>query len=215
MPLQIKTDNIAYLQSAIDLLDSMTIRHLDADNFLHIVKNEPVLQEPFNHPSRNGNLSYTHTMVVSTNGQVIYWQVILPKTYPSFKKIHPNIYVFKLPPEAIAITGPNNISVNDISEYDTMSRLRKQLRIINNNSALKQELFLANINQTDWNMTDATSYPIDHLAQSPLLCEALHYDISNLASDTVGIPKMDRLLFTYLNTLQHLCEFNNILPQNN
>lgn len=214
MPLQIKTDNIAYLQSAIDLLDTMTIHDLEPDEFLHIVKNEPVLQEPFNHPSRNGNLSYTHTMVVSTNGQVIYWHVILPETYPAFKKIDPNIYVFKLPPEVIGTIGRNNISVNDISDYDSMSRLRKQLKIINNNSALKQELFLANINQGDWNITDATSYSIDHLAQSPLLCKALNYDITNLASDTVGIPKMDRLLFTYLNTLQHLCEFNNVLPQN-
>jgi len=215
MPLQIKTDNIAYLQSAIDLLDAMTVQDLEPDEFLHIVKNEPVLQEPFNHPSRNGNLSYTHTMVVSTNGQVIYWHVILPETYPSFKKISPNIYVFKLPPEVIATIGRRNISVNDISDYGSMPRLRKQLRIINNNSALKQELFLANINQGNWNITDATSYSIEHLAQSPLLCKALHYDIANLASDAVGIPKMDRLLFTYLNTLQPLCAFNNVLPQTN
>ena len=215
MPLQIKTDNIVYLQSAIDLLNEMTIRNLQPDKFLDIVTNEPVLQEPFNNPTHDGNFNYTHTMLSATNGQVVYWHVILPETYPAFKKIDPNIYVFKLPPEAIAITGRNNISVNSISEYDAMSRLRKQLKIINPNSALKQELFLANINQTDWNITDATTYPIDHLAQSPLLCKALNYDLTNLASNTVGIPKMDRLLFTYLNTLQHLCEFNNILPQTN
>jgi len=215
MPLQIKTDNIAYLQSAIDLLNEMTVQNLDPSKFLDIVKNEPVLQEPFNNPTHDGNFSYTHTMLSATNEQVVYWHVILPETYPAFKKIDPNIYVFKLPPEVIESIGRRNISVNSISNYDSMSRLRKQLKIINNNSALKQELFLANINQGDWNITDATSYSIDHLAQSPLLCEALHYDISNLASDTVGIPKMDRLLFTYLNTLQHLCEFNNILPQNN
>ena len=212
MPLQTKTDNIVYLQSAIDLLDAMTIRNLQLDKFLDIVKNEPVLQEPFNNPTRNGNFNYTHTMLSATNGQVIYWHVILPKTYPAFKKIHPNIYVFKLPPEAIATIGRKNISVNNISDYDSMSRLRKQLRIINNNSALKQELFLANTNQGNWNITDASSYSIDHLVQSPLLCKALNYDIAQLASDTVGVPRMDRLLFTYLKTLQHLCEFNNILP---
>jgi len=215
MPLQIKTDNIAYLQSAIDLLDAMTVQDLEPDEFLHIVKNEPVLQEPFNHPSRNGNLSYTHTMVVSTNGQVIYWHVILPETYPSFKKISPNIYVFKLPPEVIATIGRRNISVNDISDYGSMPRLRKQLRIINNNSALKQELFLANINQGNWNITDATSYSIEHLAQSPLLCKALLYDTAKISPNIFGIPKMDKLLFTYLNTLQHLCAFNNVLPQTN
>lgn len=212
MPLQTKTDNIVYLQSAIDLLDAMTIRNLQLDKFLDIVKNEPVLQEPFNNPTRDGNFNYTHTMLSATNGQVIYWHVILPKTYPAFKKIDPNIYVFELPPEVIATIGRRNISVNDISDYGSMPRLHKQLRIINNNSALKQELFLANINQGNWNMTDATSYSIDHLAQSPLLCKTLNYDIAHLASDTVGVPRMDRLLFTYLKTLQHLCEFNNILP---
>jgi len=215
MPLEIKTDNIAYLQAAIDLLDAMTVRNLDANKFFDIVKNEPVLKEPFNNPTRNRNFNYNYTMLSAINRQVVYWHVILPEIYPSFKKISPNIYVFKLPPEVIATIGRNNISVNSISEYDTMSRLRKQLKIINRNSALKQELFLANINQGSSNIADATSYSIDHLAQSPLLCEALRYNVTDLASDTVGIPKMDKLLFTYLNTLQHLCAFNNILPQTN
>ena len=215
MPLEIKTDNIAYLQSAIDLLDAMTIRNLELGQFFDIVKNEPVLQEPFNNPTRDGNFNYTHTMLSAFNGQVAYWHVILPETYPSFKKISPNIYVFKLPPKAIASIGCNNISVNDISEYGTMSHLRKQLKIINNNSALKQELFLANINQGISNITDATSYNIDYLAQSPLLCKALLYDTAKISPNIFGIPKMDKLLFTYLNTLQHLCAFNNILPQTN
>lgn len=215
MPLEIKTDNIAHLQAAIDLLDTMTVRNLELGQFLNIVKNEPVLQEPFNNPTRDGNFNYTHTMLSATNGQVVYWHVILPKTYPSFKKINPNIYVFKLPPETVATIGRNNISVNDISDYDNVSHLRKQLRIINNNSALKQELFLANINQGSWNITDATNYSIDHLAQSPLLCKALHYDTAKLSPNIFGIPKIDALLFTYLNTLQHLCAFNNILPQTN
>ena len=215
MPLEIKTDNIAYLQAAIDLLDAMTVRNLDANKFFDIVKNEPVLKEPFNNPTRNRNFNYNYTMLSAINRQVVYWHVILPKTYPSFKKISPNIYVFKLPPEVIATIGRNNISVNDISDYGSMPRLRKQLRTINDNSALKQELFLANINQGSSNIADATSYSIDHLAQSPLLCEALRYNVTDLASDTVGIPKMDKLLFTYLNTLQHLCAFNNILPQTN
>lgn len=215
MPLEIKTDNIAYLQAAIDLLDAMTVQDLELDRFSDVVKNELISQDPFNSPTHDDNFNYTHTMLSATNGQVVYWHASLPKTQPSFKKINSNTYIFKLPPEAIATIGRNNISVNSISQYDTMSRLRKQLRIINNNSALKQELFLANINQGNWNITDATSYSIEHLAQSPLLCKALHYDIANLASDAVGIPKMDRLLFTYLNTLQHLCAFNNVLPQTN
>lgn len=202
MPLEIKTDNITYLQAAIDLLDAMTVQDLELGQFFDIVKNEPVLQEPFNNPPRDGNFNYTHTMLSAINGQVAYWHVILPKTYPSFKKISPNIYVFKLPPEAIASIGRKNISVKDISEYDTLSHLRKQLKIINNNSALKQELFLANINQDSSNIADATGYDINYIAQSPLLCKALGYYI-------------DALFFTYLNTLQHLCAFNNVLPQTN
>lgn len=215
MPLEIKTDNIAHLQAAIDLLDAMTLRNLDLAQFFDIVKNEPVLQEPFNNPTRDGNFNYTHTILSGSSRQVAYWHVILSETYPSFKKISPNIYVFKLPPETVATIGRNNITVNDISDYDDVPHLRKQLKIINNNSALKQELFLANINQDSSNITDATGYDINYIAQSPLLCEALLYDTAEISPNIFGISKMDRLLFTYLNTLQHLCAFNNVLPQTN